>query len=66
MRVFSMARPEQRMGLQQHPTILAPVWLASSQNPANRGATDLQAAGDLGFAGAGAIQLSHLRGMVLR
>src|SRR5476649_1072229 len=32
----------------------------SRQNPANGGATDLQAAGDLGFADAGTIQLSRL------
>src|SRR5260370_35680554 len=32
----------------------------SAQNPANRGATDLQAAGDLGFADAGTVQLSRL------
>ena len=34
-----------------------------SQNPANRGAADLQAAGDLGFADAGTMQLPYFVGV---
>jgi hypothetical protein len=36
---------------------------ASSQNPAHRGAADLKAAGDFGFADAGAMQFPNLSGM---
>ena len=41
-------------------TILAPIQ-RHTQNPANRGAADLKAAGDFGFADAGAMQFPDFR-----